>query len=515
MSSLTSKALIVAPLSTQQYEDEIPYSHQIKQCLSAFLDKVVHLLVVSRLSLVTVILAVLPLSSHAAISATTSKSIQGTAPYFVLNGTALNTTDDLLGFYYKDAEGNTQFVDGSSKNTTIIVSPTMKIDELVALVDIDGMDHSLNNIVQTAGAKITIEDNDGDATVGHISANGSLRATLKRNDTIVQPTNGTLSLDPCEGVYTLEIASTADNGMMYLQSRTTYGAPNYREYSANTVLYTLAIQQPYICYAQPNLAYKMPRDTSTDEWDIAKGFIPLSTESHQTTNNNMLNFPTTGFNYAYFNLTLAGATAQQVIKSTADSRGEVRVPNSEVYLQLEPDTTRENVLKVILRGPSYTSPAKDAHKKTTFDLRVGNNSVYSFVISKWFIAIPDTYNNVEHLSELQELCAAYGGDTGHFRVPSPTDFTNAIINFETLTSNTGYRAVGGGLFKEWGRVWETYYLGSDFVKDFYFTDDDGFFPLSYNDGYGIWLANSNFGNLSLQQFISNSRNTQRLACVSP
>ncbi|MDF7666870.1 hypothetical protein PT273_03245 [Orbaceae bacterium ESL0727] len=256
--------------------------------------------------------------------------------------------------------------------------------------------------------------------------------------------NATLNL--CNSpYYRVVLSSTAG------ELSTQYGYPRTSNFTASSATYYIKpyIDNPYVCYAQPNLALSTPG--VANQWNKTKGFIV------QNIDNPIANFPTTGVNNVFFNLTLVGATVSDVTY-------EAEPASSGLHLAI---TGSGNVAKVTLTGPkSGATPAEAATAvPTTFTLYANTNGkktkLYSFTLGKWFIASP----NIEHQTNSGVIvgynatyCNRYGAS---YRFPTIGELTNANggvrPNSWTWTGSLGSqgslydtRQIGGGLFAEWG-----------------------------------------------------------------
>lgn len=371
-----------------------------------------------KMGLIGTTLLNLSLSSYAGISATTVKTIQGSAPYFLLDDgsvkSKISTTDELVGFQYIDESGSVAQADKSMNGTIIKLSSSMNQSDLLALVAIDGVQHQLGDVLTTPNTTLFVGDDDGDAA--GTDAAGLITATLKTNGVKTRPKD--IPFNPCSGVYTLEI-NVAEDTSGKLQAKTVYGDPYYRDYTASTATYTLlpGSSTAYVCSAQPSLSigtgvYAGP----VSQWDSSEGFYPQSMVDPTK------NFPTTGFNNAYFYLIMAGTTAKQVIESTTGESGLTATYTPEgtsgVSVELSAGTANTNMLKVPLKGPSMNSATIPKHVATLFDLKLGQDTVYRFSIDKWFIArygVDSGYSGTT--DSALTYCTNLGGGN-KYRVPS-------------------------------------------------------------------------------------------------
>ncbi|MCO6548534.1 MAG: hypothetical protein J6583_12295, partial [Gilliamella sp.] len=95
-------------------------------------------------------------NSYAALSAKTIKTIEGSAPYIKLNGSAINELADLLSFQKPDISSN-YVVIHPSINKVIYAHNGDKFNQFITKVVADGQPKRLSNIVG-----VSYGDDDGD-----------------------------------------------------------------------------------------------------------------------------------------------------------------------------------------------------------------------------------------------------------------------------------------------------------------------------------------------------------------
>ncbi|MDF7666868.1 hypothetical protein PT273_03235 [Orbaceae bacterium ESL0727] len=201
-----------------------------------------------------------------------------------------------------------------------------------------------------------------------------------------------------------------------------------------------------------------------NQWRKDKGFIL------QDIDNPSVNFPTTGMNNAFFNLTLVDMTA-------SDISYEATPANSGLHLSI---SGSGNVAKVMLTGPKSGATAAEAATAvpTTFTLYTNDNGrrmkLYSFKVNQWFIASADekaiSSSDINRNYD-ENYCNRYG--TG-YRIPHIAELTNANgTNYGWFWAGSlgsrgtifATRQIGGGLFSEWGNLSvesRDYYPNTDF-----------------------------------------------------
>ncbi|XKM13175.1 hypothetical protein RCS94_09095 [Orbaceae bacterium ac157xtp] len=421
----------------------------------------------------------------AALSVMTTNTIQGSAPYLKINGSKVSDCEGLL--WLKVNNDIYEPADAPNTSTTPIILPTSiaKFSDLKTIIPL-GRSVNLSSIISNYAA-----DDDGD---GGFSATGTVDIKIE-DDVGREITNLNDTINSCNAPYRITLSSTS--GTLSTQ----YGDPNTNAFAAKSATYYVkpVVTTPASCYAQPNLAYNNSGMLRLEPWNILKGFYI------EDINGLDKNFPRTGFNNAYFNLTLQGATAAQVI---AGSGSIVKATDgrNDIKLKLTDDN---GLLKVTLVGPSHATVAvvDGAHLPKTFKLKADVNgtlhTVYTFTLSKWFIAKPEDLTGAD---KAEDFCNSLPG----YRMPSVAELTNA--NDDTydwhfgLSGNTSghyARQIGhgtknptaghlvgdekGGLFTEWGYTWKDYYTGSDFEDATYWAKElfagTHQYNVRSNDGY--------------------------------
>lgn len=453
MKALNIRNTVLFSYYLQTKKKQIKYNHTILS----------NLLFLTKFGLAGVTLSLMSFTSYSALSIQTLLSMQETKSSFFSNGDVLTSVNELLSFSYKDASGAIVYVDASKAGAKFIVNSKMKENELVTLVDM---------VQAPTGSAVTNSNSHSDlSTTGiehhlmkNMSVKGGVTATLLKDGIIVTPADR--PFDGCSS-YQLRItlpyiADSANN----LNIHSNYIDVDRQDGSdisglQQSVTYTLVPDEPYACYAQVNLDSEVDNEVQpVEQWNSIKGF------KRQSTVNIDKNFPTMGFNYAYFNLILTGTTAKQVIHDSATVASRVYgLSSKDVYLELS-TTEKPNVLKITLRGPSDKQLPVRNYSPTTFRLKSGSTEVYSFTINKWFVARNDVdshYNSRQ--SPDAEFCASIGN--GGYTLPSLADYSDGIETGLTESIVTHVRRIGKGLFSEWGNINNTTYPNSDFDSAYY------------------------------------------------
>ncbi|MDF7667345.1 hypothetical protein PT273_05755 [Orbaceae bacterium ESL0727] len=375
-----------------------------------------------------------------ALSATTANAIQGTPPYLTFDGgvTKVTNVDELLAIKLSDGRRYTPSINPSSVSNPIVLpvaGQTLANVQMAIPTNVDSI--ALNSLIGAPNNYWGDDNGDGQGING-ITATGTISLQLYDSNNILLSRNAALT--QCNSAYYRVVLSSTAGALA-----TQYGYPRTSNFTASNVTYYIKPYSdgPYVCYAQPNLDLQVQNGISlidlVNQWRKDKGFIV------QNINNSATNFPTTGVNNVFFNLTLNGAVV-------SDITYEAEPANSGLHLAI---TGSGNVAKVTLTGPKNgATPAEVATAvPTTFTLYANTNGkrtkLYSFKLSKWFIATPDKDRvnppNVNY-------CSRYGAG---YRFPTVDELTNANGTFWTgsLGSQGKYyyiRQIGGGLFAEWG-----------------------------------------------------------------
>lgn len=211
---------------------------------------------------------------------------------------------------------------------------------------------------------------------------------------------------------------------------------------------------PKVCFAKPDLS-----DVTGDSagpatiWNPTYGFITQSTSSASYGDN----FPTTGANELYFELSIGGAASPLDWSTVQSSDGKIIATPSDV--------TATSV-RYTLTGPFATDDEQISHSPgplglpilpATFELvgKTGGTTVvrYGFIIKKWYIVHGKDWVQDEHV----EWCDLVG-----YTLASVADLTNASgftmnYNHDLIPGATpaypyghASRNIGAGLLAEWG-----------------------------------------------------------------
>lgn len=441
------------------------------------------------------------LSTHPAqalLSATTVNTIKGTAPYLTFAGgtTKVTNTDELLGIELSNGTSYTKLTNTSTASSPIeLPAANQTFNDIKTLIPATLTSVNLSTLIGTPYNQWGDADGDGQE-VGGVSATGTLSVSLKdvNNATV----NLTETLSGCKSPYTLTLTSTVGS------LETQYGDPRITNFNASSATYYISpkTDTPHVCFAKPNLTNNYG---TQPEWDGSEGF------KVQSLSDPSKNFPRTGFNGAFFDISIVGGTAQSVISATGTT-----ITQGGVTVTLTAQSA--NVVRVMLTGPSNATSG-GTFTPSTFTLKSSpTNEVYNFALSKWFIA---KSGNGGGYPAVQSYCS---GLSGRYRVPSISEYTNAngsnwTEGLSGWEDNTYARAIGngkqkaavegddskGGLFAEWGFTSNQYYTSSDFQSGYYW----GAEAFSSTRQHNVL---SNYGNIN---YVNPSNIYNSAACVSP
>ncbi|MWN32267.1 MULTISPECIES: hypothetical protein [unclassified Gilliamella] len=453
-----------------------------------------------------------------ALTAYTSRAIEGSAPYLTFDGgaTKLTNTDSLLSIKLQDGTVYTRTTNPSTPSNPIRLPYVgSNLSNIDMIVPPSRSSITINDLVSQGNWG----DDDGD---GQVTASGNISVTFKdKNGNTV---NRSDALDICRGS-PYKVTLTSTSGTLSTQ----YGVPRRSSFSGATVDYYIA---PYeyagICSVRPSLLYGGTRGLDSYDkskfagpsniWSPTKGFFVQSTSPSSYGQN----FPTTGADGLYFDLDIGGLDARQLTWSpvthsgiTATVRwrrpntGRANPPNGGTIQSDRWISDKSNyVTRVTLRGPEAKSQwhAYNPSRITvpslpqTFELvgrdSNGNEVKYGFVLKQWFV---NRGNKGGTAYSQTAWCNSLG-----YRMPRVRDLTNAVrtatppISGATPSSSGNYyqRHIGAGLLAEWGDMRS--YDDAQFVYNgnYWTSDASGnkqFVVGSYDgDAFGYEAARFNF-----------------------
>ena len=252
-----------------------------------------------------------------------------------------------------------------------------------------------------------------------------------------------------------KIKLEADGVLLYTQ----YGLPNSNQYPNKKIIdspskmYTL-VEDTGFCYAKPELQPRLVTNSEKDHWDPKHGFLIQS-------NNQSINFPSTAFYGAQFDLSLAqkGLVDKynwQLLKGKElVSEPIINASNDFVTLRFGTDNAKNTLLAwnyVMGNNTGYEVILEGTHKTHGYKIH------YGFTITKWFsgwdLSTMGTGNSsVGTASQIVEACKQ---QPGNYRIAYAHEVSNADID-----SKYGiYTREIGTLLGEWGDPTQEAYPGS-------------------------------------------------------
>ncbi|MCO6550534.1 MAG: hypothetical protein J6580_07610 [Gilliamella sp.] len=443
-----------------------------------------------KIQLVLAPLLLLPYSLESqALSATTSDTIRGTAPYLTLDDgtTKLTTTDDLLTIKLSDGRIFTPQNNPSSLVAPIKlpnVGDTLADIEMIVQPSSDSV--SLNDLV----AQNKWRDDDGDGQDG-LTADGmiTLSITDKNNKTV----NRSDALTICNAPYKVELSNTEG----YLKTK--YGVPETSNFAEGSVTYYINpnASDNDVCikveFARPLISLNPMLDGPADIWNMEKGFLVQSTNPELY----KLNFPTTGAHNLYFDLLITGIDVNELTWKPVTHGGitatVINVVPDDMWIH--PDDFGKVVARVMLTGPVASDSQKGSNSPgqitvpnlpQVFELEGRDSSdnvivKYGFKLKQWFVSRGFNYSGT--FSEQESWCNSLG-----YRLPQLKDLTNTKCGEEEwshfpcsagvhggMPSSTGnhiQRQIGAGFIAEW-YPYIMGYIGTDFPMYFFTSDTVG------------------------------------------
>jgi hypothetical protein len=439
-----------------------------------------------------------------ALSAQSTKVIQGSAPYFTYDGgqTKISTTEELLSIKLSDGQIITPQKNMSSP-TNPIELPQLgdSFSDIAMLVPVDVNSIALNALLGPPYHYWGDDDGDGQGANG-ASATGTLTVDITDKDDNAVNRNTVLNI--CDAPY--KVVLTSSDGSL----STRYGMPNNSTFDSGSAVYYIKPKGSTRChdddikYVRPNLLHNnfAPKG-ALGIFETVGHSYQLALWSHPYTDNDRggflvqstklatyeQNFPTTGANGLYFYLDMDDDVNPSELSWPSVSQGGITAS-----MTVEPPKSsagdgyhfeRLGGVKVTLTGPTVTAAQRQSSnpgtiaKPTLPQLFVlkgydkSNNVVikYGFVLKQWFV-----HRGTKRASYSDSLawCNSLG-----YRQPKIKDITNAKcglddrfpcvngINGTVPTSNSWFRQrrIDAGFSTEWGDV--SFYIGSSFFNDNY------------------------------------------------
>ncbi|MDF7666653.1 hypothetical protein PT273_02115 [Orbaceae bacterium ESL0727] len=439
-----------------------------------------------RLSAATILITSLTMScafNVNALSASTANAIQGTPPYLTFDGgvTKAYDTATLLGIKLSDGRDFNQSNNPSSINNPIELPVAgQSVDDIEMFIPKQKVSVTLDELIRAPNSYWRDDNEDGQGTNG-ITATGTLTAQIQ--DSSGNTVARSDSLTPCEKYYKITLSSSGG------RLTTQYGYPNSTNFNAVSTTYYVKSKMPdttTVCYAQPNMRYSSVNkdfwhdkiDGPASQWDPVYGFKPQNIHSP------LANFPTTGGSGLFFYLLMTGPKI-----NWQNIRYDKSPSDSGISLAIG-DGKGNNQVKITLTGPVKQNNSSNninyynSAVPTTFTLYTDatkQKKLYSFTIGKWFL-YEGGYSDIPYR---ENQCS--NNLSSRYRIISPIDVTNA--NGRGWTGglpgqpNNYQRRIGGGLFSEWGNMYDYWIQGASIViSSGYFTLGNKY-AISSSDGF--------------------------------
>ena len=239
-----------------------------------------------------------------------------------------------------------------------------------------------------------------------------------------------------------------------------YGDPNYNTYPNSiintqpSITYTI-VEDIGICYARPELGGRDLGSNDKDHWDRKNGFFT------QSKTDPTVNFPTTGFYGAKFDLILS--------RDGIVNNYNWHVKQGSELVNI--DYSDNNVVTVLFNGPDAQDTEKawehvigsgKGYKVIIEGVNKKNNKKiqYTFTLTMWFDAWKqkidgDVYKAVT--GEVAEVVAECAAKKGHYELSNAEEISNAVLGSKGEAQLS--REIGT-LFSEWGDANQQSYPGS-------------------------------------------------------
>jgi hypothetical protein len=422
--------------------------------------------------------------SSEALTTRTTNVINGSAPYLTFDGgvTKVTDTEGLLGITIPGIGSITQTSHPSTSASPIeIVNNNVRFSDIGMLVPPNTNTVSLSTLIGSNYNYWRDDDGDGQGS-GGITATGEL--TLLIRDKYGHLVSRDEILTSCNAPYELRLRSTAG------RLSTRFGVPRSSTFNGSTATYYLKPKpSPTVCFAKPELQYGLDNikyHGPSKIWNYKEGFLVQSTVASDYHKN----FPTTGANNLYFDLSIIGVNAQSL------SWSDVIHPSG---ITVKLNATSPTTVRATLVGPHADSTQINARYPTPVAVPnlsssvppfkiVGKDSsgreviTYGFRLKQWFVNRGESF---EYERTQRSWCNSIG-----YSMPRVRDLTNAAriplnpppVGASPSSSGNYYqRYIGAGFFSEWGDMGS--YTSSGFVRGVYWaTGDYSYAAVSAGDG---------------------------------
>ncbi|XKM13053.1 hypothetical protein RCS94_08465 [Orbaceae bacterium ac157xtp] len=365
--------------------------------------------------------------SYGALSATSANTIQGSRPGFTGQSGAKKLGFKIGNTAYSESEGN---LSPSSSGVINYLNAGLRLDEFEVM----------NLTASDFSPMADYTDADGDEAHPTVAFSMSPRTFVwkDRNGTTITNYNQTLGCGS-----SLNLPLTLRITLPNVKVRSHYGNPSESIPTELVQEYKIGTESG-ICFAKPNSLY----------WNVGYGTSGNSTNGGGYSSDFYLSdgfkasaspkFPTTGFPGAEFTLVMVGSPTDYTFSSN-DSAVEV-------------DTAGKVTLNSKPRGAVTITATKN-----------GTASYYTFnPTTVWVVPKlnpAETYGRYTY-AEAKTVC---GGESN---IPTRADLTNSPQKTATsstwVSSNYSTRAVGGGVFGEWGDTNSTVYPDSQWRSSSYY-----------------------------------------------
>lgn len=506
-----------------------------------------------------------------ALTAVTAREVTGSLPYITFDGgqTKIRKLSSLLVMINPDGRTfvpendvtiifpNT-IVDSSDARNPIEVPVGTRWQDIGTFVPLGSGNGYNSEIDLNSLFAYNLYDPDGD---GNVKATGIFSLFWQDSSgtdiSNFVKTHQDWQIDPCNSPYRLRINITAST------ISTQYGIPRIgvANGSSHTYYFRPKITTPYVCFARPpNITNDSTSgsglpDLDSSQWVAGQGFKPQDIFYPPK------NFPTLAADNLFFDLVLAGLTAQQVIDGYSDGivpvagfddgrpkQGEVvcrvsptcgddkKVETIYIKLSIAPnqDVNTGNKLRLTFFGPNFNhiaSPTQFFLPTFYIDYKATGTRLYSFSIYRWFILVPRGQN---------KTCTQFSKKGLNWVIPDISFFTNANgytwnngisgrninnyrrqistyssfwdkIEFQVGNKKRIYDRVrlatkNGGLFSEWGYMFEGAYPGTDWSNGNYLTSN------TYANNQNYYVSSYDG---SIIKVNDHSSAQKRLVCMPP